>query len=73
MKERLKMAENEREELRAAKENEEVLTRQIKQLSKQLVEAKKHHTPVRPHTHTHTHTPVCTHTHTHTHTHRGVH
>ena len=55
MREKLQTAESEREELRVARKREEILTRQIKQLSEQLVEARRHHTPVN-HTHTHTHT-----------------
>ena len=75
MRGQLKTAEAEGEELKAVKEREEVLSRQIKQLSKQLVEARRHHTPV--HTHTpshphprfHAHSPTHSHPPTHTHTH----
>ena len=47
MRERLEAAEGERDRLRGVKEKEEVLSQQVKQLSRQLVEAKRHHTPVR--------------------------
>ena len=47
MRERLEAAEGERDRLRGVKEREEVLSQQVKQLSRQLVEAKRHHTPVR--------------------------
>ena len=47
MRERLEAAEGERDRLRGVREREEVLSQQVKQLSRQLVEAKRHHTPVR--------------------------
>ena len=60
MRERLEAAEGERDRLRGVREREEVLSQQVKQLSRQLVEAKKHHAPMRgllslSHTHMHTH------------------
>ena len=47
MRERLEAAEGERNTLRGVRERGEVLSQQVKQLSRQLVEAKRHHTPVR--------------------------
>ena len=52
LQQRLEEGEEEREDLQAAREREKELSQQLQLLSEQLVESKRHHTPVSCDTHT---------------------